>query len=186
MRLWNRNNLAAGKATRAISCVALFAVLVLTLAACDSGLTSSGERVRLVITPVATPTQTPPAQPTAAPVSYVVKSGDTLSGIAALFGVSVDDIVRANNIADPNSLAEGQSLTIPVRPAPSTPGVEGTPQTTSTPGTPGAQSTQTPGAGASPTLPPPGATPPQGPDVPDPPQEEASTPGPGESPTIVP
>jgi LysM repeat protein len=169
--------------------VALFAVLVLALAACDSGLTSNGERVRLVITPVATPTQTLPAQPTAAPVTYVVKSGDTLSGIAALFGVSVDDIVRANNIADPNSLAEGQSLTIPVRPAPSTPGVEGTPQTTvtpGTPGTPGAQSTQTPGAGASPTLPPPGATPPQGPDVPDPPQESASTPGPGESPTIVP
>jgi LysM repeat protein len=163
------------KATRAILSVAFLAAATLSLAACDSGLMSTGERVRLVITPVATPTQTPPAQPTAAPVTYVVKSGDTLWGIANLFGVSIDDIVRANNIADPSALAEGQVLTIPVRPPTATTGVQGTPETpaadtTPPAGTPGAQGTQTPQAETSPTLPPPEATPPQGPDVPDPPQ----------------
>lgn len=53
--------------------------------------------------------------PTLPPVTYTVKPGDTLSGIADLFGVTVDDIVRANNIADPNALQVGQVLTIPGR-----------------------------------------------------------------------
>jgi LysM repeat protein len=46
-------------------------------------------------------------------VTYTVKPGDTLSGIADLFGVTVDDIVRANNLADPNALQVGDVLTIP-------------------------------------------------------------------------
>ncbi len=44
--------------------------------------------------------------------SYVVKSGDTLSGIATHFGVTTDTILWANNLADANALAPGQSLTI--------------------------------------------------------------------------
>lgn len=75
----------------------------------------STETVHVVITPVPSPTLPPGAMPTLPPVTYTVKTGDTLSGIADLFGVTVDDIVRANNIADPNSLALGQVLIIPGR-----------------------------------------------------------------------
>ena len=39
-------------------------------------------------------------------MKYSVKAGDTLWDIANLFGVTLDDIVRANNIADPSALAE--------------------------------------------------------------------------------
>lgn len=44
---------------------------------------------------------------------YIVQSGDTLSSIAVRFGVDADDIQTANGMADPNSLAIGQRLTIP-------------------------------------------------------------------------
>jgi murein DD-endopeptidase MepM/ murein hydrolase activator NlpD len=44
---------------------------------------------------------------------YMVQPGDTLSGIAARFGVSVDDLIRANGITDPNKLAVGTRLIIP-------------------------------------------------------------------------
>lgn len=44
---------------------------------------------------------------------YVVRSGDTLSGIAKMFGVSVNTIVWANdNISRASALKEGQTLVI--------------------------------------------------------------------------
>lgn len=43
-----------------------------------------------------------------------VASGDTLSGIAARYGVAVDAIVAANGIADPNLIYPGQRLSIPI------------------------------------------------------------------------
>src|SRR5205085_9277716 len=99
------------------SSIVSICLAVILLAGCTTGTGGSGDKVKLVITPVDTPTTTPLAAPTMAPTTCTVKAGDTLSGIAALFGVSVDDIVRANNIADPNRLSEGQALTIPVRPS---------------------------------------------------------------------
>lgn len=45
---------------------------------------------------------------------YTVASGDTLSGIASKFGVTVDEIVSANGIADPNLIYVGQRLSIPI------------------------------------------------------------------------
>lgn len=42
--------------------------------------------------------------------SYVVQSGDTLSGIAAQLGTSVDDLASANGIANPDLLTVGQTL----------------------------------------------------------------------------
>jgi LysM repeat protein len=133
-------------------------VLLVALVGCDTGGLGSGNRVKLVITPVDTPTATALAAPTAAPTTYTVRPGDTLSGIAALFGVTVDDIVRVNDITDPNVLSEGQVLTIPGR-SPATP--TGAPE-----GSPGAEASSTPGTPvpqASPTLPPPDVTPPLGP-----------------------
>ncbi len=45
--------------------------------------------------------------------SYVVKRGDTLSRIASRFGVSVTDLMKANNIRSSKSLLVGKRLTIP-------------------------------------------------------------------------
>jgi LysM repeat protein len=44
---------------------------------------------------------------------YIVVRGDTLSGIAAYYKTTVDAIVQANGIADPNVLYAGQRLVIP-------------------------------------------------------------------------
>ena len=45
--------------------------------------------------------------------SYIVESGDTLSGIAERFGVSVDAIVEANGLESPDSLSVDYVLIIP-------------------------------------------------------------------------
>jgi LasA protease len=66
--------------------------------------------------PVLTPTSDDPHYQTAAvqgAETYVVRSGDMLSAIAERFAVSVDALAKANNIANPDSLEVGQTLTIP-------------------------------------------------------------------------
>jgi rare lipoprotein A len=40
----------------------------------------------------------------------VVQSGDTLSGIAAELGTTVEDLAAANGLADPDLLYAGQTL----------------------------------------------------------------------------
>ena len=45
---------------------------------------------------------------------HVVQSGETLLAIARQYGVTVDDIVQANNLTDPNRLSVGQELKIPI------------------------------------------------------------------------
>ena len=47
------------------------------------------------------------------PGAYTVAAGDTLGVIAARFGVSVEAIVTANGITDPNRIRVGQVLLIP-------------------------------------------------------------------------
>jgi len=66
-------------------------------------------------TPNPTPTATPVARPTPTPTPFVytVQAGDTLSGIAARFGLTVDELVQANRLVDPDSLQIGQQITIP-------------------------------------------------------------------------
>lgn len=51
--------------------------------------------------------------PALADSSYVVQSGDNLSRIAARFNVTVDAIVQANQLQDPNAIRIGQTLIIP-------------------------------------------------------------------------
>jgi LysM repeat protein len=59
----------------------------------------------------------PPSQETVAPgttVTYVVQAGDTLFRISQRYNVSMEEIIIANQLANPNRLAVGQSLIIPV------------------------------------------------------------------------
>lgn len=46
-------------------------------------------------------------------ITYTVQRGDTLSAIAKEYNVSVDDIVKANSIANKNMIYVGQTLIIP-------------------------------------------------------------------------
>jgi membrane-bound lytic murein transglycosylase D len=48
-------------------------------------------------------------------VSYKVRSGDTLSRIAKVFGVTVTDLVSWNGISKHSTLRPGQRLTVNVR-----------------------------------------------------------------------
>lgn len=54
-----------------------------------------------------------PGTESAQPVVYVVRSGDTLAGIAALFDRSLSDLAEANGIANVNFIVSGKPLTIP-------------------------------------------------------------------------
>ncbi len=64
---------------------------------------------------------------------YTVQGGDSLLAIATRYHISVDDIVRANNLTDPDFVFSGQRLIIPVNgqaaaggaPAASTPITQG-------------------------------------------------------------
>jgi LysM repeat protein len=68
---------------------------------------------------VSAPTAPPPASPTPpGPVLYTVQAGDTLGAVARSYGVSVEELMAANGLSDPNVLAVGQTLVIPVAPPP--------------------------------------------------------------------
>jgi LysM repeat protein len=43
---------------------------------------------------------------------YVVRSGDTLTSIAAVFGTTVDQLVKWNNIPNPDLILVGQRLIV--------------------------------------------------------------------------
>ena len=63
---------------------------------------------------VVTATIGPPPVPTLRPEQrYVVREGDTLSGIAARFGVTEEAILEENELADRDRLFVGQELVIP-------------------------------------------------------------------------
>lgn len=62
------------------------------------------------VAPAPAPAPTPPAPAPAAGRTYVVASGDTLSGIAARFGTTYQELARINGIANPNVILAGQVL----------------------------------------------------------------------------
>ena len=86
--------------------------------------------------PPVTATNTPPPYPT-----YVVVSGDTCLGIALRYGLTLDELMQANNIADCNLLSVGRVLYVPVHPTATATGP--------------ARRTATPSPTASPSLTPP-------------------------------
>lgn len=59
---------------------------------------------------------------------YAMKNGDTLNGIALRHGVSVDDLMRANNITDPSRLWGGTVLAVPEQQAAPTQASKGPPR----------------------------------------------------------
>lgn len=63
-----------------------------------------------------TPTPEPTAEPTPeGPIEYVVEEGDTFSGIAAFFGVSVEDLLAVNGFTEEDAqfIQPGDILVIP-------------------------------------------------------------------------
>lgn len=50
--------------------------------------------------------------PQSGPV-YIIQPGDSLSGIAGQFGVSITDLMQVNNISDPNAISAGTEVIIP-------------------------------------------------------------------------
>ena len=62
----------------------------------------------------ATPTATTtPIPPTATPRIHVVQPGDNLTQIAERYGVTIDAILRANQLENANRIYPGQRLVIP-------------------------------------------------------------------------
>jgi LysM repeat protein len=79
--------------------------------------------------PIGTPTPLVPipvAEPAPQGIVYVVRWGDTLSSIAAQFGVTADAIRSANGIVGDN-IVVGQQLVIPAASAAPAPGAPGAP-----------------------------------------------------------
>ncbi|MBI4300447.1 MAG: LysM peptidoglycan-binding domain-containing protein [Chloroflexi bacterium] len=70
-------------------------------------------QLRRGATPEAGKPDPTPAPPQSEKSVYVVQPGDNLNAIAQQFGVTVEAIVKANGLADPNVLSVGQSLNIP-------------------------------------------------------------------------
>ena len=97
---------------------------------------------------LAIPTRATSPTPLTTESVYVVQQGDSLSSIAYRFDVPIDDLMRANDITDPDHITVGRRLIIPAGPVPTvvttpthtvlpfeppTPVVTGTPAVTSTP-----------------------------------------------------
>ncbi len=92
--------------------------VLLALAACGGGdspfavvppsptVSSSATQPTITGTPTATPSE-------CEPTDYEVADGDTLAALANTFGVTIDAIVEASDLEDPDVLAIGDPLTIP-------------------------------------------------------------------------
>ena len=73
------------------------------------------------VTPAPTPepVEVPPPQPTEEPSpteTYIVQPDDSLSDIAAKYETTVDELLRLNDLAQPDLLYDGQAILVPCRP----------------------------------------------------------------------
>jgi peptidoglycan DL-endopeptidase LytE len=79
-----------------------------------AGVTTVGAAVLVPSAAMASPAPvSSPSVAAAATSTYTVRAGDTLSSIAARFGVSVSALASANHISNPNLIYVGRSLVIP-------------------------------------------------------------------------
>ena len=103
-----------------------FLSFIIFLSACAPQPTvSTAQPITLVpyLTSTQSPSQTPRGLvtaetplPTPTPFTYTVQSGDTISGIALKFGVSIDNLQAANPETPPNAMSVGTVLNIPSNP----------------------------------------------------------------------
>jgi len=100
-----------------------------------TGIVAPGQVITLPNPGMQLPTATliPPNLPRGTKLDYVLEAGDSLAGIASLFNSTVDDIIKENNLTDPNAIQVGQVLVVPANIVTATP----TLPPTSTPITPG-------------------------------------------------
>ena len=92
--------------------VVCFALTVTALACGGTGgdaPTPTGTVLGVTVSPV----DSLPGDAACSPADYLVEAGDTLSQIALEFDVSVDAIVEASDLDDPDVLVVGQQLTVP-------------------------------------------------------------------------
>ena len=98
---------------RAVGRAALSLVAIIALTAC-AGAAAPATPAPVPTLAVVTATPGPPPVPTPGEQQrYVVQEGDTLSGIAARFGVSEEAILKENSLSDRDRLFVGQELIIP-------------------------------------------------------------------------
>ncbi len=86
----------------------------------DANFIFSGQRL---VVPMCGGAEAPASdpRPTTQQTVHIVQSGETLSGIAARYDVSVNAIMQTNNITDANRIFVGQRLTIPAGGSAATP-----------------------------------------------------------------
>jgi hypothetical protein len=71
--------------------------------------------IKFPLPPVVSPITPSPVFPVPKPTGtvYIVRSGDSIWKIARMFGVSMESIIAANNLQNPNLIFPGQKLIIP-------------------------------------------------------------------------
>ena len=116
---------------------------------------------------------------------YTIKSGDTLSAVAAAFGVSLEDLLAANPGIDPQGLRSGDTIRLPETTA-AAPTARPATSPTRAPAT-AAPATDVPATTAPATATAPATeAPPLPSDTPSaPPPPPVETPGPGATPTVA-
>jgi LysM repeat protein len=87
-------------------------LVVVGLAGCGTTDPAAQERLPPIRTTIATTTTTSTTIPPG-DIVYVVQPGDTVSGIADRFGVTVLAIVERNGLPSPDAIEAGQRLDIP-------------------------------------------------------------------------
>jgi LysM repeat protein len=124
-------------------------ILLVLIAACTPAPQAASAPVNIsahTLTPFSTSTPTtaspdwtitplPNLQPTATPTprSYTIRLGDTFSGIALYYGVTVNDLLLANPNVNPNALIVGQVVYVPAPKPQSEGSTSGNPTPTAVP-----------------------------------------------------
>ncbi|MFM7488946.1 MAG: LysM peptidoglycan-binding domain-containing protein [Actinomycetota bacterium] len=97
--------------TRSMSIV----IGLLALSACGGDDTAGVDSLPLLTAAPATAAPSAESTTTLPAVQeyYTIQQGDTLFGIAKSFGVTLEDLIAFNGIADPDAIEAGQRLKIP-------------------------------------------------------------------------
>ena len=96
-----------------LALVAFLVALLMVLSSGGGGDRTGDEQPATSASPAATATPAEEERPKRKRRVYVVKPGDTPSGIAEETGVSLEELEKANPDLDPQLLAPGQRIRIP-------------------------------------------------------------------------